>query len=193
MSNLIARTIIPVGLLFIQASCLTASHAGEILASEIKYEDKHYRLRLEMKIEAEPEAVYAILTDFNHLKKLNHHIQNSQLLHSDGRQHRVLIEAQGCIWFFCQSLRQVQQVTEHGEGRIQARTVPDQSNLEYGEVMWHIRSDGDFTIIDYRADVVPGFFVPPLIGPYLLKGRLLAEAQQTINEIEQLAQYDDSN
>lgn len=164
------------------------SHAGEVLNSYVNYADGHYLVRLEMKIEADQDTVYAILTDFNHLTQLNDTIKSSRLLESDGQVHRVQIEAEACVWFFCQKIKQVQRVTELGKGYIKAATLPEESNMEYGRILWHIQQEDGFTLIHYRADVVPGFFVPPLIGPYFMKTRLLEEAEKTIRGIERIAQ-----
>ena len=186
------KSILPLKILICYILFLPISHAGEVLDSYINYEDAHYQVRLKMKIEAELETVYAILTDFNHLKDLNHNIKTSRLLQSNRKQHKVLIVAEGCVWVFCQEIKQVQLITELGNGYIQGVTLPDESNMEYGRVLWHIQQQDEFTVINYRADVVPGFFVPPLIGPYIMQLRLLEEAERTIREIERIAQFEES-
>lgn len=170
---------------------LPNSHAGEVSHSHVDYDDGHYLVRLEMKIEAELETVYALLTDFNHLKLLNETIKVSRLLDSKNQQHHVLIAVEGCVWIYCKRVKQVQRVTEMGQGYIQAVTLPDKSDMEYGRVLWHIRQEGDFTIVHYRADFVPAFFIPPLIGPYIMKGRLLEEGEKTIEGIERLARFEE--
>lgn len=166
---------------------LSGSPAGEITHSYVDYEDGHYLVRLVMKIEADMETVYSLLTDFDQLTKLNDSIKVSRLLHSNDKQHRILIEMEGCVWIFCRRVNQVQQVTEMGMGYIKAVTLPDQSDMEYGRVLWHIQQQDNVTVISYSADVIPAFFVPPLIGPYLMKDRLLEEAEKTIRGIERLA------
>lgn len=163
-------------------------HAGEVLHSHVDYEAGHYLVRLEMRIEAELETVYAFLTDFDNLIFLNDSIKTSRLLNTKGKQHHVLIEVEGCVWIYCKRVKQVQRVTEMGKGYIRAVTLPDKSDMEYGRVLWHIQQEGDFTIIQYRADYVPAFFIPPLVGPYIMKGRLLEEGEKTIQGIERLAQ-----
>lgn len=174
--------LISCGLLLLSA----LSQAGEVLESHIAYEDGHYLISLTMKIEAGLDKVYTSLTDFNHLTRLNNNIKLSRLLQSKDKQHLVQIEAEGCVWIFCRRVRQLQRVTEMGHGYIQAVDLPDKSDMEYGRILWHIVEQDGFTIISYRADFVPAFFVPPLIGPYLLKGRLLAAGKKTIHGIEQL-------
>ena len=179
-----------------QVMCLalfTNCQAGEVLHSHIAYEDSHYLISLTMKIEAGLDRVYAILTDFNHLTRVNDTIKLSRLLHSKGKVHLVQIDAEGCVWIFCKRVRQVQRITEMGRGYIQAVTLPEKSDMEYGRVLWHIEEQDGFTIISYNADFVPAFFVPPLLGPYILKGRLLAAGIKTIHGIERIAQDDEHN
>ena len=168
------------------------SQAGEVMHSHVDYADGHYLVRVVMTIEAEAETVYAILTDFNHLTTLNKSIKRSQLLKSEGKHHMVKIEAEGCVWFYCQKVVQTQWLTERDNGYISAITLPEQSNLEYGRVLWHIRQEDEYTTISYRADVVPNFFVPPLIGPYIMKKRMLEKATETLHNIERIAQYEEN-
>ncbi|MDH5446749.1 MAG: hypothetical protein OEY52_14455, partial [Gammaproteobacteria bacterium] len=134
----------------------------------------------------------AILTDFDNIHKLNNAIKHSKLLKSEGKHHLIRIEAEGCVWFFCQKVFQTQWVTEQGNGYISAVTLPEKSNLEYGRVLWHIRQQEEFTIINYRTDIVPKFFVPPLIGTYIMKNKMFEEAKQTIQTIERIAQDDEN-
>ena len=176
------RTFIILPLLLLTST----SQAGKVSRAHVDYEGGHYLVSVEMKIEARVDAVYAILTDFNHLTALNEVIKVSKLLQSEGKVHVIQLEAEGCVWVFCRRVKQQQRVTELGNGYIQAVTLPDKSDLEYGRVLWHIVQQDGFTLINYHADVVPAFFVPPLLGPYLLKGRMLEEAQKTIEGIERL-------
>jgi len=167
------------------------AYSAEVTDAFVDDIDDHYVVRVEMRVEAELESVYAILTDFNNLHRLNRAIKKSQLLKSEAKRHLVRIEAIGCVWFFCQEVIQTQWITEQGRGYISAVTLPEQSNLEYGRVLWHIRQQGEFTLISYRTDIVPKFFVPPLIGTYLMKNKMLEEAQETIQNLERLAQFDE--
>lgn len=178
-----------IGLVCVAFLLPVMSHAGEVLDSHVAYEDGHYLVRLEMKIAAEMATVYALLTDFNNLAQLNDSIKISRVMHSNGKEHLVFVEAEGCVWFMCRRVKQVQQVTELGRGYIKSVTQPDQSDMEYGRVLWHIRQDGEFTVISYRADFVPAFFVPPLFGPYIMQERLLEEGQKTIRGIEHSARF----
>jgi len=191
MENRITRSCI-FGLLINSLLLPALSQAGEVRLSHVDYQGGHYLVQLEMKIEAELDTVYTILTDFNNLNQVNDSIKISRLLHSEGKQHHVLFEVEGCVWFICRRVKQVQRVNEMGNGYIQGVILPDKSDMEYGRVLWHIRYEDGHTFIQYRADFVPAFFIPPLIGPYIMKGRLLEEGEKTIQGIERIAQIEES-
>jgi hypothetical protein len=131
------------------------------------------------------------LLDFNAIKELNDSFKVSRLLAQHGNHYTVLLISEGCIWFFCRRIKQVQIVTDLGHGYLSSNTDPTQSDMLSGKVLWHVRADpasARQTLVSYRADFEPDFFIPPLIGPWLMKKSLLREGQQTVNAIEQRAQ-----
>ena len=168
-------------------SSLPFAQAGELLNAYVNYEDHHYLLHLDMRVNGKSERIYAILTDFNHLSAVNDTIVSSQLLESKGRQHRVQYESEGCVWIFCRRINQVVIVSELANGFILSETLPAESDLRYGRTLWHVIDEGETTRLTYDADFVPDFWVPPLIGPMIFKKRILKEGQKTINGIETLA------
>ena len=172
--------------------CIPATQAGEVVHSYVDYQQGHYLLNLEMRIHAPIVNVYAVLLDFNALTELNDSIKVSQLLLKQKNEYTVLLETKGCVWFFCRRIKQIQVVTEMGNGYLQSVTDPKQSDMAYGKVLWHVRPDQqntELTLITYSADFEPDFFVPPLIGPWIMKRRLLKEGRKTVNGIERKAQH----
>jgi len=161
-----------------------ALYAGEILSSYVDKIDDHYILKLDMRIEGEFDSVYEILTDFNHLGKVNDTITSSQLLESNGKTHKVQFINNGCVWFICQEIKQVVVVTELGNGYIMSEILPELSDLSYGRTLWQIMDEGESTRIKYHSDLVPDFWIPPFIGPSILQDRLLEESIKAINGVE---------
>ena len=162
-------------------------HAGKIINSYVNYEDGHYLLNLDMLVDASLNNVYKVLMDADHLIHVNETIKESRLIESKKLQQRVYLETEACIWFFCRRIKQIQRVTEMGSGYIMSVTEPEQSDLEYGKVLWRLQTQDQLTRINYSADFVPDFWVPPLIGPWLLRNRLLEEGKKTIYGIEKQA------
>lgn len=158
--------------------------AAEVLHHDMEFKDKHYVLSLEMRVNGTMAQVYTILTDFNHFNTLNDSIKKSQLLFNNNNVSTVEVIAEGCVLLFCKTIKQVQVVTELGNGKIDAITDPDESDMAFGETHWQLTAAGRSTTVKYQSDYVPDFWVPPVIGPAILKSRLLEEAQKTIHGIE---------
>jgi len=167
--------------------CLSTSWAGELLDAHVNYEDDHYLVHMDMRVKGKRDAIYAIITDFDNITAVNDTIVYSKLLESKGKQHRVHFESEGCIWIFCRRVKQVVTVSEMANGYILSIVDPAESDVKYGRTLWHIIDEGKMTRIKYDADFVPDFWVPPIIGPMIIKQRMLIEGQKTINGIESLA------
>ena len=148
-------------------------------------------LHLEMRIDADYDSVYSTLLDFENLKELTESIKESELLESKDDVHIVLMRSEGCVFIFCQSVTQVTTVTELGRGYIKSIVDPKKSDLSYGKVLWQIIDEDETTKIIYDANIVPDFWIPPLIGTYIFKNRLAEEVEKTINGIEHDIDNDD--
>ena len=96
-----------------------------------------------------------------------------------------------CIAFFCTRLDQVQDVktTQQGERWLmQATVIPQLSNLRYGLADWQLAPCGAQTCLRFAAALEPDFWVPPLLGPWLIERTMRRQAQRTARGIEMLAQ-----
>jgi hypothetical protein len=170
--------------LFTASTC----HAGELLEAHVERRDDHYLLHLDMRIQAKYADVLRVLVDFNHIPLINDSIKSSKELAHQGNVYRVYIVGEGCVWIFCRRIQQVEVVTVRNDGYITSVTDPKHSDLRYGRALWHLIDEGKTTRVEYNADFVPDFWVPPLIGPMIFKHRILEEGQKTINGIERLIQ-----
>lgn len=172
---------------FLYVLTFTPALAGELLHSYVENEGDHYYLHLDMRVDGDSDDIYRILVDFNNITAVNDTIVFSKLLKTEDKTHTVHFESEGCVWFFCRRVKQVVKVTEMGQGFIMSVTDAEQSDMEYGRTLWEVIDEGNTTRIKYNADYVPGFWIPPLIGPAIFKDRMLEEGQKTINGIETLA------
>ena len=161
--------------------------AGEVLDSHVGTHGEHYLLRIDMLIDADAERVRQLLTDYTHLDRLSHSITQSELLANNAPHFQVRVTTQGCVIFFCRELVQVQDVTELQDGYILVTVRPEMSDFSYGRNMWRIRTLDDRTRVTYSSDLVPDFWIPPLIGTSIFKNQLLEETRQVIDKLEQLA------
>ena len=161
--------------------------AGEVLDSHVGTREGHYLLRIDMLIDADPQRVRALLTDYANLDRLSHSIIRSEVLEHNSPNYRLRVTTDGCLLLFCRELVQVQDVTELNDGYILVKVVPEMSDFTYSQNMWRIRAQKNRTRVTYSSDLVPGFWIPPLIGTSLFKNKLLEETRLLIENLEQLA------
>ena len=166
---------------------IQSSYAGEVLDSNVGTHEDHFLLRIDMLIDADTERVRQLLTDYAHLDQLSQSITRSEVLESQPPNYRIRVTTDGCLLFFCRELVQVQDVTELNDGYILVTVVPEMSDFSYSRNMWRIRKQNDDTRVTYTSDLVPGFWIPPLIGTSLFKHKLLEETRLLIENLERLA------
>jgi len=162
-------------------------HAGELLHSYVNEEDDHFVLHLDMRINADVDTIYGVLMDFSKMHLVNDSIISSTLLESKKQKHQLHFITEGCVWFFCRKIKQLVTVTELGQGYIMSTTDPAESDLRYGRTLWQLIDEGETTRVQYNADYVPDFWVPPFIGSAIFQSRMLKEGKKTVNGLERLS------
>ena len=64
--------------------------------------------------------------------------------------------------------------------------IPDDNNFHFGWAQLHIRTLENKTQVELNAELIPAFWIPPLIGPLIIKHKLRQEAWETLHNMETL-------
>jgi hypothetical protein len=163
------------------------SKASQIISSSAEYENDRFIIKISAVVQAKPKDVFKLLTDYPNLTKISPKIIESKIIKTGSEATIVKTIAKGCVWFFCREVINTQITTFVINKSIQSTTIPDQSDLEFGKMLWDVKKVGDNTQIDYYAELDPKFFVPPLIGSYFVKKSMLKEAEAFVDSIEKLS------
>lgn len=154
-----------------------------------------YRVRVEMDVQAPSSQVYAVLTDYLHYARLNNGIERSQVLGAGASKNSTRVETwiHACIAFFCHELDQLQDVSAHGDAAgvsfVAAEGIPLQGSMRYSYSRWDLRACGNqTTCLGFFAEVEPDFWIPPVIGTWLIERTLRNKAVETCEQVERLAQ-----
>jgi hypothetical protein len=141
-----------------------------------------------MQLAADSTRVRALMSDYDHLDRLSPIVTQSHLLQrfDDGRR-RIRLDVRACVWFLCKTVRRVQDVTLLADGDITTTAIPELSDFSHAEERWRIEPLRQGTHIHYRAELVPSFFVPPMLGPYLMKQAIRRELLTAAERLERLA------
>jgi hypothetical protein len=162
--------------------------AGVVYSVDVTRVGEAYRVSIESRVEAPPAAVFALFTDYERLSRISPSIRESRIVaRFDPWLHRVRTVTRLCVLIFCVDLIQVQDMAQYPPHEIVATVLPQYSNLSCGSGRWRIAGDGSATHLSFEAQLVPDFWVPPLIGPALLRHMLRKEAERTISGLERLS------
>ncbi|MDH3673695.1 MAG: SRPBCC family protein [Gammaproteobacteria bacterium] len=162
--------------------------AATIRTLEITHSKGSYHVTFDVLLAAEPEKAWALLSDYQQWSRLSDNLKETQLLERfpDGRQ-RVRARFRSCVLIFCKTIRQVKDVTTHPKGDLLSVMVPEQGDFTSGWERWRILAEHGQTRVHYTAEIVPGFRLPPLIGPSILKAKLRRTLIETAKKLEALA------
>ena len=164
-----------------------AARALSVEELETSFQGGVYRVSLVSVIDAPPEAVGAVLADFDAYPALDPRILRSERLgvEADGT---VLLRTRirACEGFFCRTVTRVERV-EAGPGQLVATVVPASSEVRRGLTRTEWRSAQGGTRVRYEAEFEPDFWVPAIIGRRFANHMLRESTVQLFENVEKQA------
>jgi hypothetical protein len=159
---------------------------GEIRQASVQYADGVYHVEFDALVYAGQPEIYTLLTDYNHLYRLNDTIKESAVISEQGKLARKYrMRLQSCILFFCRSVVMVEDVVENGQDQVTTTIDPAQSDFSTGQSTWSILPAGTgLTSIRLSRNLVPAFWVPPVIGPWAIKRKMTDELVVLLERLE---------
>ena len=156
---------------------------------KIEYRSGRYELVSHTYMDAPREAIFHVLTDYDHFNRISRVYEESGFMEpaSDGTP-VVYTRMRGCVLFFCKNMTRVERLETREPGFIHTTTLPEQSDFRYSISEWILEPEGSGTSVIYRAVLEPDFWLPPIIGPWALKRRLLEGGAGALDRIESLSQ-----
>ena len=149
----------------------------------VREEGRAYRIRMAFDVPATVEQVKSVLTDFTHPSRLNSAVQAREVLGQQEGIVRVRTEIRDCVVFFCKTMVLVQDVTV-AANEVHAEVVPDTSDFRHGVLRWSIDNAGSgVSHVVFEAFMEPNFFVPPIIGDFLLRTALRKQVLATAEKL----------
>ncbi len=175
--------------------CLTLSMlsivgvAAEIEHAELIVHTNGYHYLIQAKINAPIAAVRAVVTDFDRLARINDDIVSSHVLERyDAKTFKRRLLLKHCLLMFCFDLDFVERVEFLPNGDITTHIVVGEGNFRRGETVWRLLAiDTAQTQMTMEADQEPDFWIPPIIGPLIMKLSFDDEVVETAVKIERLA------
>ncbi len=175
-------------LVVVLTGALAPATAGEITFATVHKLGTVYDTSVVILIDAPLPAVYASITDYQHLSAINPLIEESAILSATDPEHyRVRSVIKVCILIYCKHITQVQDLTHRDDHTIEAEMVPGMSDFRSGHARWRLVKTGRGTKLVFTHRFEPSFWVPPVIGTWMIRRTLEKEIRETVRHIEQLA------
>jgi len=166
----------------------TPMFADDVTQFQVTEDGGIYHIKASVVLHAPADYVRNVLTDYVHIYRLNPSIVESEVLATPDRNTtRVRTKVLGCVAAYCEEIERVEEVLILPSGDIQAKVIPQSSQFKSGTTLWKIQSIGERSILTYEAKVEPGFFIPPVFGSYIVKGRLRDEITTSFTRLEKIA------
>lgn len=167
----------------------TAAGASSIESAEISFIGSRYHYRFSAHLDADPAAVRAVVTDYDRLARINDDIVVSRVLerYDDTALKRQLL-MKHCMLVFCFDINFIERVEFRSNGDIVTNVIEGEGNFLSGQTVWRIEAQDDgSTRVTMEASQEPDFFIPPVLGPLIMKRSFMQEITETTQRIEALA------
>jgi Polyketide cyclase / dehydrase and lipid transport len=166
------------------------SAAATLGGVEVTREGERYHLVAQAHMDATAATVYAVLVDYDddHFGQISDIHKESDYLGADGDgTPLVYTRVEGCLLFYCRSMRRVERLESVEPSFIRTTALPDRSDFKYARSEWALTEDGSATSITYQLTIEPDFWLPPFVGPWFLQRTLSRGGVNAIERIEELA------
>ncbi|MGH8165767.1 MAG: SRPBCC family protein [Woeseiaceae bacterium] len=161
---------------------------ADLRTVEVEREDNRYSMTSRAYFAASRQDLYRVLTDYSLFQQFSStYVESRNVAADEQGRPRFFTRMQGCVLLFCRSFVRHGYLLLAPPSEIVAIAEPAESDFAYSRERWRLEREGDGTLLIYDFEMEPGFWVPPVIGPYVIQRSLRAGGGDAIDRIEALA------
>lgn len=162
--------------------------AGSLESIAVDRKGNSYSVSMIANLDTSADKAWGVLADLDALPKLNDAIHQISYSPSPDQlaSSRAASVIRLCVLFFCKNLNQTQDLY-HQPNHLHAKVIADLSDFHYGYGDWKIVDHHGSAQLHFNSSLEPKFWIPPLIGPWVIRRKLASEAVVTMENIERLA------
>ncbi len=164
-------------------------NAAEILSIAVDSEEGVYTMTSEVWFDASIEQTFEVYRYWDYSTQFSSSIVESRDMESDAKgRPQFYIRNKGCVLFFCQSFERQGHVELETNIVLRAFANPETSDFHISNESWQFAARDGGTIVTYDLTMKPKFWIPPGIGPYMIKRKLKKNGGNAVDRIEVIAQ-----
>lgn len=163
--------------------------AAEILSISVDSEDGTYTMNSTAWFDAPIEQVFEVYRYWHYSTQFSSAIVEARDMEPDelGRA-QFYIRNRGCVLFFCQSFERQGYIEFVLDKELRAFADPETSDFHLSNESWRFAVRDGGTVVIYDLTMKPKFWIPPAIGPFLIKRKLKNNGSEAVDRIELIAQ-----
>jgi len=151
------------------------------IAVSIDRQGDTFAVRVELEVDATPEEVFAVLTDYDHMARFVSNVLESHVVRRDGDRIAVEQKSQltvGLLHFEFMNLREVDLIPSR-----EIRSRVTDGDMLGSSFTTRIDERGTKTLIDNRGSFQSNRWIPPIIGTAVLEAETRKQFQEFRVEI----------
>ena len=163
--------------------------AAEILSIAVESEEGVYTMTSEVWFDASVAPSFEVYRHWDYSTQFSNAIVESRDMEADeqGRA-QFYIRNKGCVMFFCQSFERQGYIELEKNTVLRAFANPETSDFHISNESWQFKAHDGGTIVTYDLTMKPKFWIPPGIGPYMIKRKLKKNGGNAVDRIEVIMQ-----
>jgi ribosome-associated toxin RatA of RatAB toxin-antitoxin module len=158
------------------------------LETKVTREGRLLHVQATLDADAPSTLCYAVLADYDRLEEFVPGLISSDVVSEPGQPIRLHQVGEASAGPFDYTLDVTLAVRDSAPRLIEFERVD--GNLRQMKGRWRVTGDTAHCDIDYRAEIEPAFWVPPLIGPMLMRNRVEAQLEGVLEEIHRRVRSD---
>ncbi|MEP6965125.1 MAG: SRPBCC family protein [Polaromonas sp.] len=128
-----------------------------------------------------PALAWAVLTDFDHMSSFVPNLNSSQILERSDSLLKVAQKGVARYGIFSANFESVREISLSPQREIRAHNIG--GNVKSMDSVMQLQAEGSGTRLHYHAEVMPGFWFPPLIGPSLVRHETAEQFSAMLQEM----------
>ena len=181
LSALLARAA-KAALLHLLALCLLWFSAEALAERDVRIARDAETIRIDarLQVNAHHHIAWQVLTDYDNLARFVPGLTSSRIVSEPGAPLQLKQTGQSGFLWLTLPIEVVVRIEEIPLEAIRFTAVSGTLKSKSGE--WRIEAQGNTTLLIYRASIVPGFWIPPVIGTAMMgqdvRGKLVGVANE---------------
>jgi hypothetical protein len=161
---------------------------------QVTRDGARFLIGMDIAIDASPPAVFRALQDYSAMMRFNPDLRAVRVQPTGAAGSvRLFTTIHTCVLVFCKTMHQEQimtALTNTDGGVLEAELLPYGGDFKGGHARWTVAacaSGRSMTCLDAKIELLPAFWVPPVIGPWALRREMAEEARRTSVGLEVVA------